>query len=230
MEERRWVCLVARIRGRRQQRIWFIMASLPVSLSPLLSSFLSSLSLFHWLSLSSTLNSILSISTGLLTGSVWLIWVLTAAISKGYYFYGCSWFSFHHEHAEINPKQLQFIWHSQQISFRSISFQSHGSNIHSVILLPHQHLCVYVLVCVFTWSCTSCTHMNGQYWFIETWTTSGCENVQGQSQGEEKESGTHVRIGDKRGNGEPFIRWKDDVQLFSHPLLNYLKQVYQSRS
>ena len=113
MEERRWVCLVARIRGRRQQRIWFIMASLPVSLSPLLSSFLSSLSslsLFHWLSPSSTLISILSISTGLLTGSVWLIWVLTAGISKGYYFYGCSWYSFHREHTEINSKQLQFIW------------------------------------------------------------------------------------------------------------------------
>lgn len=88
------VCLVARIRGRRQQRIWFIMASLTVSLSPLVSSFLSSLSLFHWLSPSSTLISTLSISMGLLTGPVWLIWVLTAGISKGYYLYGCSWYSF----------------------------------------------------------------------------------------------------------------------------------------
>lgn len=56
-------------------------------------SFLSSLSLFHWLSPSSTLISILSISAGLLTGPVWLIWVLTAGISKGYYLYGCSWYS-----------------------------------------------------------------------------------------------------------------------------------------
>lgn len=46
-EGRRRVCLVARIRGGRQERIWFIMASLTVSLFLLVSSFLSSLSLFH---------------------------------------------------------------------------------------------------------------------------------------------------------------------------------------
>lgn len=93
--ERGWrgsqrVCLVARIHGRRQQQIWFIMASLTVSLSLLVSSFLSSLSLFQQLPPSSSLTSPLSISMDLLNGPVWLIWVLTAGIRKGYYRNGCS--------------------------------------------------------------------------------------------------------------------------------------------
>lgn len=63
-EGRRWVCPVARIRGGRQERIWFIMASLTVSLFLLVSSFLSSLSL--------STNSLHPLASFLSSASLWI--------------------------------------------------------------------------------------------------------------------------------------------------------------
>lgn len=129
MEERRRDCLVARIHGRRQQRIWFIIASLTVSLSPLVSSFLSSLSLFYWLYPSSTLISVLSISTGLLTDPVWLIWV-AAGISKGFHllYMGVPDIlsSVHHEQSLIS---FRLVDNDNKTHFRFFSFWFYRSII-----------------------------------------------------------------------------------------------------
>lgn len=204
IEERRRDCLVARIHGRRQQRIWFIMASLTVSLSPLVSSFLSSLSLFHGLSPSSTLISVLSISTGLLTGPVWLIWILAAGISKGYdlLYMGVSDIlsSVHREQSLISFRLVDDRTHIGSISFCLI-----GQSLVGLIRQCRCGCSLCLWLCMFTLSCISSTNMNVGacwwtcwYWFPETWSTSGCENPQGQIEYEEEGARGHVREGDKR--------------------------------
>lgn len=186
--ERGWrgsrrVCLVARIRGRRQQQIWFIMASLTVSLSLLVSSFLSSLSLFQQLPPSSSLTSPLSISMDLLNGPVWLIWVLTAGIRKGYYRNGCSFLRPSWARQDKFHTTSVYAATATRAHFEFISSWSNGN--HTLRVLTVGACCflhVRINMCLFTWPCLTCTNVNGQYWLTVTWSTLGCEIPGGKLQ------------------------------------------------
>lgn len=176
--ERGWrgsrrVCLVARIRGRRQQQIWFIMASLTVSLSLLVSSFHSSLSLFpsapsilrpH----SSTLPPACSISMDLLNGPVWLIRLLTAGIRKGYYRNGCSFLRPSGARRGKTPRNLTLRRNCDKSSFSNPPSRrrSHVSCLYCGRVLLF--VCGSAQACAFSHDRLACRDLRWRKWTMLT--------------------------------------------------------------
>lgn len=124
------------------------MASLTVSLSPLVSSFLSSLSLFHTISPSSTLSSVRSISTGLLTGLCDWSGYLLLALVKALTHTGVpdSHSCVHHEPAEVTSEHRLTILHYWQ----SPVHLQYCQTCILIVIIPMQQLflreCARVLV------------------------------------------------------------------------------------